>query len=183
MTVTRLNWRPVAVVAVLAFLAWVGYEIGRAGSEIAVPRVAANDTLVGGTIHGKRIDQRAWSLDFDTATVSPDGSQATIAHVRDGRIHRPGKPDVKMTADGVTVNRISNDFTVAGPVTFVEPEPDGRIRRFTTVGAHYQGATRMLQLDHTATITEGTTKVVVSNAKVDFRTGDVTVGTMEGTRS
>jgi hypothetical protein len=181
--VTRLNWRPLAVVAVMAFLAWVGFEIGRAGSEIAVPRVASNDMLIGGAIHGKRIDQRAWSMDFDTASVSPDGSQATIAHVRDGRIKRPNKPDVKMTADGVTVNRISNDFTVTGPVTFVEPEPDGRIRRFTTVGAHYLGATRILQLEHTATITEGTTKVVVSRATVDFRTGDVTVGPMEGTRS
>ena len=180
---TRLNWRAPAVVAVLAFLAWVGFEIGRAGSDITVPRVATDDKLVGGKIHGKRIDQRAWSLDFDTASVSPDGSQATIAHVRDGKIHRPNKPDVTMTADGVTVNRISNDFTVTGPVTFVEPEPDGRIRRFTTVGAHYQGATRMLQLDHTATITEGTTKVVVSNAKVDFRTGEVSVGTLQGTRS
>jgi hypothetical protein len=68
-------------------------------------------------------------------------------------------------------------------VTFVEPEPGGRVRRFTTVGAHYMGATRMLQLDNTATITEGTTKVTVANAKVDFRTGDVTVGRMEGTRS
>jgi lipopolysaccharide-assembly LptC-related protein len=181
--VTRLNWRPPAVVAVLAFLAWVGFEIGRAGSEIAVPRMPTNDQIVGGTIHGQRIDKRAWSLDFDTASVSPDGSQATIAHVRDGRIHRPGKPDVTMTADGVTVNRVSNDFTVTGPVTFVEPEPGGRIRRFTTVGAHYQGATRMLELDHTATITEGTTKVVVSKATVDFRTGDVKVGPLEGTRS
>jgi hypothetical protein len=179
----RLNWRAPAVVAGLAFLAWVGFEIGRAGNEIVVPRMPSNDTLVGGKIHGKRIDQRAWSLDFDTASVSPDGSQATIAHVRDGHIHRPNKPDVTMTADGVTVNRISNDFTVSGPVTFVEPEPDGRIRRFTTVGAHYVGGTHMLQLDHTATITEGTTKVVVSSAKVNFRTGDVTVGSLQGSRS
>jgi len=160
--VTRLNWRPPAVIAVLAFLAWVGFEIGRAGGDIKVPRIPVDDQIVGGKIHGK---------------------QATIAHVRDGKIHRPNKPDVMMTADGVTVNRISNDFTVTGPVTFVEPEPDGRIRRFTTVGAHYQGATRILQLDHTATITEGTTKVVVSNAKVDFRTGEVTVGTLQGSRS
>ena len=182
MTVTRLNWRPLAVVAVLAFLAWVGYEIGRAGSEIAVPRIAANDTLVGGTIHGKRIDQRAWSLDFDTASVSPDGSSATIAHVRDGRIKRPGKPDVKMTADGVMVNRISNDFTVTGPVTFVEPQKDGKVRRFTTVGAHYAGGTRILQLDHPATITDGATKATFANATVNFRTGDVTVGQLQGTK-
>ena len=179
----RLDWRAPVVVCVLAFLGWVGFEIGRAGNEIVVPRMPANDTLIGGKIHGKRIDQRAWSLDFDTASVSPDGSQATIAHVRDGHIHRPNKPDVQMTADGVVVNRISNDFTVSGPVTFVEPEPGGRIRRFTTVGAHYAGGTRELQLDHPATITEGTTKATFANAKVNFRTGDVTVGRMEGTRT
>ena len=179
----RPGWRAAIVIAVLAFLGWIGYEIGRAGNDVTVPRMATNDVLVGGTIHGKRIDQRAWSLDFDTASVSPDGTTATIAHVHDGRIHRPGKPDVTMKADGVIVNRITNDFTVTGPVTFVEPEPGGRIRRFTTIGAHYLGGTRMLQLDHTATITEGTTKVTVANAKVDFRTGDVTVGRMEGTRS
>lgn len=175
-------WRPLAVVAVLAFLGWVGYEIGHAGTDATVPRIASNDTLVGGTIHGRRLDQRAWSLDFDTATVSPDGSQATIAHVRDGRIHRPGKPDVKMTADGVVINRITNDLTVTGPVTFVEPEPGGRERRFTTVGAHYFGGMRMLKLEHVATITEGTTRVTVASASVDFRTGDVTFGQMEGTR-
>jgi hypothetical protein len=181
--VTGLNWRVPAVVAVLAFLGWVGYEIGRAGGDVTVPRMASNDTLVGGAIHGKRIDRRAWSLEFDTASVSPDGSLATIAHVRDGRIHRPGKADVRMTADGVTVNRLSNDFTVTGPVTFVEPEPGGRIRRFTTVGAHYVGALRELKLDHPATITEGTTKIVVDNATVNFRTGQIRLGPMQGTRS
>ena len=179
----RLDWRAPVVVCVLAFLGWVGFEIGRAGNDVTVPRMATNDELKRGTIHGKRLDQRAWSLDFDTASVSPDGTSATIAHVRDGRIHRPGKPDVQMTADGVVVNRISNDFTVSGPVTFVEPEPGGRIRRFTTVGAHYAGGTRELQLDHPATITEGTTKATFANAKVNFRTGDVTVGRMEGTRT
>jgi hypothetical protein len=179
----RLDWRPFVVIAVLAFLAWIGYEIGRAGNDVTVPRMAANDVLLGGTIHGKRIDRRAWSLDFDTATMSPDGTTAQIAHVRDGRIHRPGKPDVTMTADGVVVNRVSNDFTVTGPVTFVEPEPGGRVRRFTTVGARYVGATRELQLDHAATITEGTTKATFANAKVNFRTGDVVVGRMEGTRT
>ncbi len=179
----RFNWRPFAVVGVLAFLAWVGFEIGRAGNDVTVPRIAGNDVLHGGTIHGKRIDQRAWSLDFDTASVSPDGTSATIAHVRDGRFHRAGKPDVTMKADGVVVNRTTNDFTVTGPVSFVEPEPGGRIRRFTTVGAHYIGATRELQLEHPATITEGTTKATFANAKVNFRTGDITVGRLEGTRS
>jgi hypothetical protein len=179
---TRVDWRAPAILVVFAFLAWVGFEIGRAGSDVVVPRSPSDDMLVGGTIHGKRIDQRAWSLDFDTASVSPDGTTATIAHVREGRIHRPGKPDVKMTADGVLVNRVSNDFTVTGPVTFVEPQKDGKVRRFTTIGAHYSGGTHILQLDHSATITDGTTKATFANATVNFRTSDVTVGRLEGTK-
>ena len=94
-----MTWRTPAVVAVLAFLAWVGFEIGRAGSDIQVARVPTADKMFHGSVHGKRIDQRAWSLDFDTVTLSPDGLNATIAHVRDGRIHRVNKPDVLMKAD------------------------------------------------------------------------------------
>lgn len=178
-----MNWRPFVVLAVLAFVGWLGYEIARAGGDVIVPRIQGQDKLTRGSIHGKRIDGRAWSLDFDTVTMTPDATQATIAHVRDGRIKRPGKPDVTMTADDVSVNRITNDFVVRGPVSFVEPEAGGRVRRFTTVGARYAGGTHILELQHPATITEGTTKIVVDRATVDFRTGNITFGAIEGTRS
>ncbi|MBV8299767.1 MAG: LPS export ABC transporter periplasmic protein LptC [Candidatus Eremiobacteraeota bacterium] len=175
-------WRIAAAVAALAFLAWVGYEIGRAGGDVEVGRVAAPDTMSHGKVTGKRIDGRAWSLDYDTVTMSPDGSQATIAHVRDGRLHRAGKPDVLIKADGVTVNTITNDLTVAGPVEVSETIGSGRQRTFKTTGARYVGATRVLQLDHQATITEAGTTIVVASATVDFRTGDVTLGRIEGTK-
>src|ERR1700684_4169763 len=101
-----MNWRVVAAVAVLAVLAWVGYEIGRAGNDIQVARIAMPGSLTGGKVVGKRLDGRSWSLDYDTVTMSADNTIATIAHVRDGRIHRPGKPDVRMEADGVQVNTL-----------------------------------------------------------------------------
>jgi lipopolysaccharide export system protein LptC len=177
-----VNWRVPVAVAVLALLAWVGFEIGRAGGDIQVARMAAPNTLVNGRVQGKRIDGRSWSLDYDTVTMSPDGSQATIAHVRDGRLHRSGKPDVLMKADGVTVNTITNDLMVTGPVTFTEQEGPGRKRTFETKGAHYNGGTHELQLEHTATITEGTAKVVVAKAVANFRTGEITLGRIEGTK-
>lgn len=177
-----MNWRVPAAVAVLAFLAWVGFEIGRAGSDIQVARVAGPNTLSNGRVQGKRIDGRSWSLDYDSVTMSADGSQATIAHVRDGRLRRAGKPDVLMKADGVTVNTITNDLVVTGPVTFTEQEGPGRTRTFDTKGAHYNGGTHELQLDHTATITEGNAKVVVSKLVANFRTGAVTLGRIEGTK-
>jgi hypothetical protein len=178
----RLSWRVPAALAALAFLGWVGYEIGRAGGDIQVQRVAGPDTLTHGKVQGRRIDGRSWSLDYDTVTMSPDGSQATIAHVRDGRIKRVGKPDVLMKADNVTVNTITNDLTITGPVEFSEGIAPGRTRTFKTVGARYTGVTRVMQLDHTATITDSGATVVVSNATVDFRTGDVSLGRIEGTK-
>ena len=178
-----MSWRVPVAVAVLALLAWVGYEIGRAGSEIQVARIAAPNTLVNGRVSGKRIDGRAWSLDYDTVTMSPDGSQATIGHVRDGRLHRAGKPDVLIKADGVTVNTVTNDLSITGPVTFTEQEGPGRTRRFETTGARYSGVTHEMSLDRSATITEGDAKVVVGNAVVNFRTGEVKLGRIEGTKA
>ena len=177
-----MNWRVPLAVAFLALLAWVGFEIGRAGSDVDVARVAAPNTLINGRVQGKRIDGKAWSLDYDTVTMSADGTQATIAHVRDGRIHRAGKADVLMKADGVTLNTVSNDLFVTGPVTFIEPQGSGRTRTFKTISARYTGGSRELQLDRTATITEGNATVVVSKASVNFRTGDVSLGRIEGTK-
>jgi len=175
-------WRAVGSVALLALLAWVGFEIGRAGTDVEVPRAVGPDTLTGGAIQGKRIDRREWSLDFDTLTMSPDGTQATIAHVRDGRLHRAGKPDVLMKADGVTINTVSNDLFITGPVSFREQIAPGRVRTFKSVGARYQGAARTLELDHAATITDGSATVTVQEAKVDFRTGQVDLGRIEGVK-
>jgi hypothetical protein len=177
-----VNWRIAAIVAGFALLTWVGYEIGMAGSEVPIRQVAGPDTLRHGKAEGKRIDGRAWSLDYDRATFSPDGTLATIEHVRDGRIHRIGKPDVLMSADNVTVNRLTNDLTVLGPVTFTEKQPSGQTRAFATTGAHYIGATRLLTLDHVVTITQDNAKIIVDNATVDFRTGEVKLGRVEGTK-
>ena len=178
-----MTWRVPAAIALLAALAWIGFEIGRAGSDIKVAPFAAPNKLREGSIHGKRIDRRSWSLDFDTVTMSPDGLNATIAHVRDGRIHRVNKPDVLMKGDDVTINTVTNDLAIAGPVTFTVDEGPGRTRTFQTVGAHYNGGTHLLDLAHSATITEGTVKIVVANATVNFRTGEVTLGAIAGTKS
>jgi lipopolysaccharide export system protein LptC len=177
-----MSWRIPVVLAVLALLAWVGYEIARAGNDIMVQKGAGPNTFVHGSVHGKRIDGRSWSLDYDTVTMSPDGSFLRIAHVRDGRLHRDGKSDVLMTADDVTANTSTNDIQVAGAVRFTEQEGPGRTRTFVTKGAHYNGLTHELTLDHTATIAEGTATVVVANAAVNFRTGAVTLGPLKGTK-
>lgn len=177
----RFSWRRTAIVAAFAVLAWVGFEIGRAGNDVPPPQFASNSTLQKGTIEGKRVDGRAWSLDYDTLSLSSDGAQATIAHVRDGKIHRVGKPDMRVQATDLTLNTVTNDLNIRGPVTLVEPLSGGE-RVFRTVGAVYVGALKTLTLPHTATITERGATVTVASAKIDFKSGEATFGRIIGTR-
>jgi hypothetical protein len=133
-------------------------------------------------LSGKRIDGRAWTMDYDKVTMSPDATYATIEHVRDGRIRRPGKPDVLVRADGVTVNTITNDLTITGPVTITDPERDGTTRVLRTVGAQYIGSSHTLILEHPATITADGATITVGGARMDFRTGATQLGRIVGTR-
>lgn len=178
----RFSLRRASIVAALAVLAWVGYEIARAGNDITPPKLAATSTLKNGTIDGKRVDGRAWSLDYDTVEMSPDGTHAKIAHVRDGKIHRDGKPDITVQATGVTLDTVTNDLSITGPVTLTEPMPTGA-RVFRTVAANYIGAFKQLTLKNPATITENGATVTVASATIDFKTGEATFGRIEGTRS
>ncbi len=177
-----MSWRIVLSVIALAFLGWVGFEIGRAGSDVQYARSAGPDTLINGSVQGKRIDRRAWSLDYDKLTMSPDGTLVTIAHVRDGRIHRAGKPDILMRGDGVTVNTATNDLTVAGPVTFIEDEGGARKRTFQSTGALYNGSSHVLNLDHPSTVTDSGATVTVAKMTINFRTGDSSFGRIEGVK-
>ncbi|HYZ14780.1 MAG TPA: hypothetical protein VE591_00205 [Candidatus Acidoferrum sp.] len=178
----RIPWRTPAAIVVLGLLGWVGFEIGRAGGDISPPHIASQSTLNHGVITGKRVDGRSWSLDYDHATMSPDGTQATIAHVHNGRLHRRGKPDVLFKADDVTANTATSDFTVRGAVNLTEELARGRRRTFTTTGAQYVGLTHTLILPNSVTIVDGPTTISVANATVDFRTGATTLGRIVGVK-
>jgi hypothetical protein len=178
----RIPWRTPTALAGLVLLAWVGFEIGRAGGDIAPPRFAGPSTLNKGIISGSRIDGKDWSLDYDAVTMSPDGSFVTIAHVYDGRLHQHGKPDVLMRADGVTYNLATNDLAVSGPVTFREDQGHGAMRTLRTTGAQYLGATKTLVLSAPTTITQGSATVKVARIEINFQTGETHLGRIVGTR-
>lgn len=178
-----MTWRTPAIVAAFALLAWVGFEIGQAGNVAPPSTNGRPTTLTGGVVTSKRIDGRAWTLDADRVEMSPDQTTATIEHITDGRLHRPGKPDVLITADDVTVNTVTSDLTVRGRVTVVDPLGHGATREFRTVGATYFGTTHTLRLDHVTTMTEGPTTITVANATIDFAGGKAKLGRIVGDRS
>jgi lipopolysaccharide export system protein LptC len=171
------RWRVPLALVVLIGLGWVVYQTIHAGDGIPPPPAQTQTRLLGGTANDKRIDGKSWSLDYDTATLSPDGSLATIEHVHDGVILRNGKPYMHMTARHVSANLVSNTFDVTGPVAF--KEIGGQHRTLDTVGARYSGADHVLHLDNPTTIRDGSVTLHVTKATMNFLTGDTKLGKIE----
>jgi lipopolysaccharide export system protein LptC len=167
-----------ALVAAIG-LGWVAWQTVHAGSDIPSQNGTSQTQLSGGSANDKRIDGKSWSLDYDTATLSPDGSLAEISNVHDGVILRDGKPYMRMTAKHVSANLSYNDFVVSGPVSFVEI--GGQRRQLDTDEAHYSGNDHILRLDHATTIRAGGMTFHVANAVVNFTTGDTKLGRITGT--
>jgi lipopolysaccharide export system protein LptC len=122
--------------------------------------------------------RESWSLDYDNATLSPDGSLAEIDHVHDGVILRDGKPYMHMTAKHVSANLSANDFVVTGPVSF--NEVGGQHRQLNTDEAHYLGNAHTLYLDHPTTIRAAGMTFRVVKAEVNFTTGETKLGRING---
>lgn len=169
---------PLALIVALG-LGWIVYQTIHAGEEIPPPPAQTQTRLTGGSANDKRIDGKSWSLDYDTATLSPDGSLATIERVHDGVILRDGKPYMHMTAHHVTANLALNEFVVTGAVRFTEV--GGQHRRLDTDGARYTGADHTLHLDHPTTIRDGPITFHVASAVVNFATGETKLGRIKGT--
>jgi len=178
-TVIPTGLRTAGVLVAVAICAWIGYETVRAGNDIPAPGVAEATHLSGGSASDKRIDGKSWSLDYDSATMSADGTTAEIEGIHQGVINRNGKPYMHVQARHITANLAINDFRVVGPVTFTEIGGDGRT--LVTDGAHYIGASHTLELANRVTVRAGPLAVVVDHATIDFSSGDTTLGRIVGT--
>lgn len=168
----------VAALAVAGALAWVVWQTIYAGTGIPSQHTQVQTQLSGGSANDKRIDGKSWSLDYDSATLSPDGSIAEIDHVHDGIILRNGKPYMRMTAKHVSANLSYNNFEETGPVSF--SEIGGQRRELFTDQARYTGNDHILHLDHPTTIHAGGMTFHVTKALVNFNTGATKLGRITG---
>ena len=168
-----------AALIIAAVLAWIVWQTVHAGGDIPSQRSTSQTQLSGGSANDRRVDGKSWSLDYDTATLSPDGSLAEVDNVHNGVILRDGKPYMHMHAKHVSANLALNDFVVTGPVSFTEI--GGQQRELFTDQAHYSGADHILHLDHPTTIHAGGMSFHVANAVVNFNTGETKLGRITGT--
>lgn len=167
-----------AALIAAAVLGWIAWQTVHAGGDIPSQRTQAQTQLSGGSANDKRLDGKSWSLDYDKATLSPDGSLAEIDNVHNGLILRNGKPYMRMTAKHVSANLAANDFVVSGPVSFTEI--GGQERRLYTDQAHYSGSDHTLHLDHATTIRGNGMTFHVASAVVNFATGETKLGRITG---
>ena len=65
---------------------------------------------------GERGTQLGWKFVADSSETSPDGMVTTYHHVREGTYYLKGKPAYKLTADEVTLDLRSMNYTGSGSV-------------------------------------------------------------------
>jgi hypothetical protein len=170
----------IAVVAV-GLGGWLTYAVIHAGDDIPPPPPQAQTQLEAGRAEGRRLKFKAWTLDYDAISTSPDGTVATLDGVHDGRFFKNGTPTMKMTAKHVVVNLTSNDFFASGTID-ISDIGGTHHRHFLSDAATYAGTGEILTLPQFATIKSDGATLRVANATVNFRTGDVTLGRIVGVR-
>lgn len=179
----RRPWfKPAIILVAIVLVAWFVAGIMRAGNNEQAPSPSSQQiTLHGGHVRGNRISTRSWSFDYKSAQMTPDGTVASVDGVRNGVLYKNGKPYLSMSAEHVSVNTQSFDFTATGDVhvTWLHPK-DGVTKSFDTDLVQWANATKMLELQHPSYFRTGSETLKVASIEVNFNTGSIKLGKVEG---
>ena len=178
----RINWRLTAWVVGAVLVLWLVVGIILAGNEPGVvPPGSSPIVLHGGRVTGNRVSTRSWTFEYKTAQTSPDGTFATIDGVKNGVLYRKGKPYLTLSAQHVTLNTQTFDFTAIGDVhvTSVNPK-DGIPKAFDTDLVQWTNTDKILALNHPTLVHTGTELLKVATISVNFNTNDMHMGKIEG---
>lgn len=178
----RWNWRKIAWIAAAVVAVWFVAGILLAGRDVAPPPPGSQSmTLKGGHVAGNHISTRSWSFDYKRAEMSPDGVLATLDGVKNGIMYKKGKPYLSISAQHVSVNTQTFDFTATGDVHIAALHPkDGISKSFDTDLVQWVNVTKMLQMPHQSIFQTGDQTLRVATISVNFNTDDVRLGNIEG---
>ncbi len=178
---TRLPIRRLALAATLAFAAWVAWGIYRAGvDETPAGRGSTDIVFRGGKVSGQRIKTRSWTASYDRLVSNADQTVLEIQNVHDGTIFRAGKPYLHVQAAHMSVNTITRDFSIVGPlhVKTVASTPQ---RSFDTTSAQWNDSAQLLTLSNHVTIYSGAEHPLnVGSLTFDVKTGNVAMTNVAG---
>jgi hypothetical protein len=154
-----------AAIAILAFTA-----------PTTIPPATSTATQIQlgkGHAQGERLKTHAWSADYDRITTSADQTVIELQGVHDGLIYKDGKPYLRVSAEHLTVNTLTKDFTANGRL-HVERISGSRFRSFDTdAGSWNDAQKRIVFPDKTLITMRDGTRVNVGRAGLNLTTGHI----------
>jgi hypothetical protein len=112
--------------------------------------------------------------------MSPDGTLATVDGVHNGILYKKGKPYLNISAEHVSVNTQTIDFTATGDVHIQSLATPGETKSFDTDLVQWTNATKMLTLPHPSIFHTGGETLKVASISVNFNTSDIHMGGISG---
>jgi len=177
----RWDWRFAGAIASAILLVWVVAEILAAGKGAPPPPGEQPISLRGGHFAANRISTKSWTFEYRKAQLSADGSLATVDGLRRGTLYNNGKPYMGITAEHVSANIQTLDFTATGDVHIEQLNPkDGIKRTFDTDFVKWINDQKLLTLAHPSLVQTGDQKLTVASIKVNFDTDQVHFGKIKG---
>lgn len=176
----RWSWKRWLAIggAALAIYLVVGVVLAGRGS-IPLPPANVPLTFHGGIARGNRITTKSWSFDYQRAQLSPDGNRGSVEGIRDGIVFRKGKPYLKISAQKITLDLESLDFTAIGKV-HVAYIDDKQKRSFDTDLVQWTNDAKLMQMTHPAYVHSGNQTLRVDGITVDFDANTFHLGKLTG---
>ena len=175
----RSRWRTFVWICGIAIVAILAEGLLLSGRDTPPPPSSAPAILAKGQISAHRWKTRSWSLEYDRAQMSPDGSFAEVEGIHNGVLYRDGKPYLSISAQHVSANTVSEDFTATGRVHVAQANgPESRT--FDTDLITWTNANKTLTLAHPSVIKSGKGTLTVDSASINFFTGAVHLGRIRG---
>ena len=176
-----MNAGKVAAIAGLVLAAILGWGIYRAGLNETPPPATTTDIVFNqGVAHGERISTRSWSADYDRIVSNADQTILDLDNVRNGTIYKKGKPYLHVRAAHMTVNTVTRDFTVTGPL-HVETVSAVPKRSFDTTQARWSDGIQRLELGRRVSIDSGAgAPLIVGSLTFNVKTGAIEMHDVAG---
>jgi len=176
----RIKWGPIAAIAGGALVLWLIVGVILAG--FGTPPLPPDQSVIslrGGRVQGNRITTKSWSFDYHDAQLSPDGTTGTVDGVHDGIVFKHGKPYLKITAERISVDTMSLNFTAIGKVDVVLIG-DPLKRSFDTDLVVWTNATKLLQMEHPSYLHSHGHTLAFSTITIDFGKDQIHFGSIRG---
>jgi hypothetical protein len=178
--VRRTPWRSIWIALGAGFVIFMVAGIVLAGRDVpSLPPMQQSMIFKGGHYTNSRTTTKSWSFDYDRAQLSPDQTFGTIDGVHHGIIFRNGKPYLTLSAEHVSLNTQTLNFTATGKVHIVRAGADSSTT-FDTDLIDWNNATKLLHMNHPSYVHTGGETLKVETILVDLNKDDVQLGKVDG---